>query len=211
ADIHGIPQAKWRSFKAYEYRKSSKALLEEAVSYLGYPIFVKPANTGSSVGVSKAKNRQSLEEAVELAFKNDDKVVLEQSIDGMEVECAVLGNNEPLASIPGEVVPCNEFYDFDAKYISGTSELHIPARLQEDKLEEIRKSACKVYKALGCSGLARVDFFVQKSDGAILLNEPNTIPGFTSISMYPKMFAASGIPYPDLLDKLFCLAIEKWS
>lgn len=211
ADIHGIPQAKWRSFKAYEYRKSSKALLEEAVAYLGFPIFVKPANTGSSVGVSKAKNMQELVEAVELALKNDEKVVLEQGIDGMEVECAVLGNDEPLASVPGEVVPCNEFYDFDAKYISGTSELHIPAHLSEDKLEEIKKSACKVYKALGCSGLARVDFFVQKSDGAILLNEPNTIPGFTSISMYPKMFAASGIPYPELLDKLFCLAIEKWS
>jgi len=211
ADIYGIPQAKWRSFKKFEYLKDSQALLDEAAGYLGFPIFVKPANTGSSVGVSKAKNMQELAAAVELAFGYDSKVVLEEGIDGMEIECAVLGNDEPMVSVPCEVVPCNEFYDFDAKYIAGTSGLYIPARLPEEKLEEIRSSARKVYMTLGCSGLARVDFFVRKSDGAVLLNEPNTIPGFTSISMYPKMFEASGIPYPELLDRLINLAIEKWS
>jgi D-alanine-D-alanine ligase len=211
ADASGIPQARWQSFSKFDYKKTPQILLENAADYLGFPIFVKPANTGSSVGVGKAKNMQGLFEAVESAFEYDNKVVLEQGIDGMEVECAVLGNDEPVASIPGEVVPCNEFYDYDAKYIAGTSELHIPARLSEEKLDDIKKSACKVYKTLGCSGLARVDFFIQHSDGAILLNEPNTIPGFTPISMYPKMFAASGIPYPELLDKLICLAIEKWS
>jgi len=211
ADIYGIPQAKWRSFKKFEYLKDSQALLEEAAGYLGFPIFVKPANTGSSVGVSKAKNRQELSAAVEMAFNYDSKVVLEEGIDGMEIECAVLGNEEPLVSVPCEVVPCNEFYDYEAKYITGTSGLYIPARLPEEKLEEIRSSARKVYMTLGCSGLARVDFFVRKSDGAVLLNEPNTIPGFTSISMYPKMFEASGIPYPELLDRLINLAIEKWS
>ena len=211
ADISGIPQAKWRSFNIYEFRRAPDELLKGAAEYLGFPVFVKPANAGSSVGISKAKNITELSEAVKSAFAHDEKVVLEQGIDGMEVECAVMGNDEPTASVPGEVVPCNEFYDFDAKYIAGTSELHIPARLPEEKLEEIRRSACRVYKVLGCSGMARVDFFVRKSDGAVLLNEPNTIPGFTSISMYPKMFAASGCPYPELLDKLICLAIEKWS
>jgi len=210
ADIYGIPQAKWRSFKKFEYLKNSQALLDEAAGYLGFPIFVKPANTGSSVGVSKAKNRQELAAAVALAFGYDSKVVLEEGIDGMEIECAVLGNEEPLISIPCEVVPCNEFYDYEAKYIAGTSGLYIPARLPEEKLEEIQSSARKVYMTLGCSGLARVDFFVRKSDGAVLLNEPNTIPGFTSISMYPKMFEASGIPYPALLDRLISFAIEKW-
>ncbi len=211
ADVSGIPQAKWRSFKAFEYRNTPCELLKEAADYLGFPIFVKPANAGSSVGISKAKNIYALADAVDLAFEHDEKVVLEQGIEGMEVECAVMGNDEPLASVPGEVVACNEFYDFDAKYVSGTSELYIPARLSEEKLEEIRRTACRVYKMLGCSGLARVDFFIRKSDEAVLLNEPNTIPGFTSISMYPKMFAASGLPYPELLDKLICLAIEKWS
>lgn len=211
ADANGIAQARWRSFTRRAFRQASQVLLEDAADYLHFPIFVKPANTGSSVGVSKAKNKQELFEAVESAFDHDYKVVLEQGIDGMEVECAVLGNDEPLASLPGEVVPCNEFYDYDAKYVCGTSELHIPARLSAEKLEEVRESACKVFGILGCSGLARIDFFVQNSDGAVLLNEPNTIPGFTSISMYPKMFEASGIPYPDLLDRLICLAIEKWS
>ena len=211
ADANGVAQARWRSFTHREFHKAPQILLENAMDYLGFPIFVKPANTGSSLGVGKAKNMQALFDAVESALQYDNKVVLEQGIDGMEVECAVLGNDEPLASVPGEVVPCNEFYDYDAKYVCGTSELHIPARLSAEKLEEVRKSACRVFSILGCSGLARIDFFVQNSDGTILLNEPNTIPGFTSISMYPKMFEASGIPYPALLDKLICLAIEKWS
>lgn len=206
ADAHNITQAKWLGFTKYEYTKNANALLNNAVAKLGLPIFVKPANTGSSVGVSKAKNAQELVTAVELAFNFDKKVVLEEAVDGMEVECAVLGNDETLASVPGEVVPCHEFYDYDAKYITGTSQLYIPARLTEEKLKEVQNRAAEVYKALDCRGLARVDFFVRKNDGAVLLNEVNTIPGFTSISMYPKMFEASGIPYPELLDRLIQLA-----
>ena len=128
----------------------------------------------------------------------------------MEVECAVLGNEEPKASTVGEVVPCNDFYDYEAKYIANDSELHIPARLPEDTIEAVRSAACRVFTAMGCSGLARVDFFVRKKDGAVLLNEPNTIPGFTSISMYPKLWDKSGLPYGELLDRLIRLALEKW-
>lgn len=207
-DFAGIPQAKWLQATKFDYQKNQNSFLEEAEKTLGYPIFVKPANAGSSVGISKAKDISSLKDAVEKAFEHDKKIVLEEGIDGTEVECAVMGNDELFASVVGEIVPCNEFYDFDAKYISGTSQLHIPARLSDEKLEEIKDLACKVYKVLCCSGLARVDFFVRHSDGLVMLNEPNTIPGFTSISMYPKMMAASGISYSELLDKLLKLAIE---
>lgn len=209
ADYSGIAQAKWLSFDLYQYRKTPDALLEKSVSTLGFPIFIKPANAGSSVGISKAKTVEELAAALEMAFEHDKKVVLEEGIDGIEVECAVLGNDEPVASVVGEIVPCNEFYDFDAKYLANESELHIPARLSEEKLAEIQRAACNAYKALGCAGLARVDFFVRKSDGAILLNEPNTIPGFTPISMYPKLFDASGLPYSELLDRLLTLAVER--
>ncbi|MCR4925788.1 MAG: D-alanine--D-alanine ligase [Clostridiales bacterium] len=209
ADIAGIPQAKWLGITDYDYSKNEEEFLNKAESYLGFPIFVKPANAGSSVGVGKAKDKKSLVECIKNAFDCDYKIVLEECIDGTEVECAVLGNEEPIASTVGEIVPCNEFYDYQAKYV-GDSGLHIPARIGEDKIEQVRAAAKKAYKALGCSGLARVDFFVRKSDGAVLLNEPNTIPGFTSISMYPKLFEASSIPYGELLDKLFTYAIEKW-
>ena len=135
--------------------------------------------------------------------------MLEEGVIGMEVEVAVLGNDEPVASVVGEVVPCNEFYDYDAKYLANESELHIPARLPEDKLKAVQEAAVNAYRSLGCSGFTRVDFFVRESDGKIMLNEPNTIPGFTSISMYPKLFAASGIPYSELLDRLLTLALER--
>lgn len=177
---------------------------------LGFPIFVKPANAGSSVGVGKARNETELADAIEKAFLHDDKLVLEEGIDGMEVECAVLGNEKPKASTVGEVVPCNDFYDYEAKYIAADSELHIPARLPADTLEAVRAAACRVFTEMGCSGLARVDFFVRKSDGAVLLNEPNTIPGFTPISMYPKLWEHTGLPYGELLDRLIQLALKKW-
>lgn len=208
-DFIGIPQAKWTAFDKVSYSAEKTALLNAAAEKLGFPIFVKPANAGSSVGISKAKNLSELENACEKAFEHDKKIVLEEGIDGQEVECAVLGNDFPIASVVGEIVPCNEFYDYDAKYLANESELHIPARLSPEKIEEIRNAAIKAYRALGCSGLARVDFFVRKSDSLVMLNEPNTIPGFTSISMYPKLFAASGIPYSELLDKLLCLALER--
>lgn len=207
ADKEGIAQAKWLGFGRHEYGKRSAELLEKAAA-IGFPLFVKPANAGSSVGISKAKNLEALRVAVESAFIHDSKVVIEENIDGFEIECAVLGNREPVASVPGEVVPGNEFYDYEAKYISGTSRLHIPARLPKEKLEEVRRLARRIYAAMGCSGMARVDFFARKTDGAVLFNEINTIPGFTSISMYPKMFEASGLPYPQLLDRLLSLALE---
>ncbi len=208
ADFNGIPQAKWTAFDKYAYSGNKTALLSAAAEKLGYPIFVKPANAGSSVGISKAKNLAELEAACEKAFAHDTKVVLEEGIVGVEVECAVMGNSEPVASVVGEVVPCNEFYDYDAKYLANDSELHIPARLPEETLKAVQDAAVRAYRALGCTGFTRVDFFVC-DNGDILLNEPNTIPGFTSISMYPKLFAASGVPYPELLDKLLQLAMER--
>lgn len=209
ADFYGIPQAKWVAFDKHAYSANKAALLANAAEKLGFPIFVKPANAGSSVGISKAKSIEELEKACEKAFVHDKKLVLEEGVVGMEVEVAVMGNDEPVASVVGEVVPCNEFYDYEAKYIANESELHIPARLSEEKLKEVQAAAVNAYRALGCSGFTRVDFFVRESDGTIMLNEPNTIPGFTSISMYPKLFAASGIPYSELLDKLLTLAMEK--
>ena len=208
ADFYGIPQAKWTSFDKYAYSADKTAVLTSAAEKLGFPIFVKPANAGSSVGISKAKNIQELEAACEKAFEHDKKLVLEENITGVEVECAVLGNDEPIASVIGEVVPCNEFYDYDAKYLANESELHIPARLSDEMLKNVADAAIKAYRSLGCSGFTRVDFFVC-ADGKILLNEPNTIPGFTSISMYPKLFAASGIPYSELLDRLINYAFER--
>ena len=208
ADFNGIPQAKWTAFDKYAYSGDKAALLSDAAEKLGYPIFVKPANAGSSVGISKAKNLAELEAACEKAFAHDTKVVLEEGIVGVEVECAVMGNSEPVASVVGEVVPCNEFYDYDAKYLANDSELHIPARLPEETLKAVQDAAVRAYRALGCTGFTRVDFFVC-DNGDILLNEPNTIPGFTSISMYPKLFAASGVPYSELLDRLLQLATER--
>ena len=172
-------------------------------------MFVKPANAGSSVGITKVHVPEALEAALETAFAHDGKVVVEENINGREVECAVLGNDETYAPVVGEIVPCNEFYDYDAKYIADGSELHIPADLPAGKAEEVSAAAQRIYRALGCSGLSRVDFFVRHGDGAVLFNEINTIPGFTSISMYPKMFEAAGLAYPDLLDRLLTLACEK--
>lgn len=209
ADFYGIPQAKWTAFVRHAYAADKALLLKTAADKLGFPIFVKPANTGSSVGVTKVCSFDELAPACEKAFEFDKKIVLEEGIDGVEIECAVLGNEEPIASVVGEIVPCNDFYDYDAKYLAGDSELHIPARLPEEKLEAVRAAAVNAFRSFGCSGLTRVDFFVRRSDGEILLNEPNTIPGFTEISMYPKLFAASGIPYPELLDRLINYAIER--
>lgn len=209
ADYSHIPQAKWLAFTIGSYRKNHESAIRQAKEYLGFPLFVKPANAGSSVGITKVDSEENLPAAFETAFRHDRKVVLEEAIVGHEVECAVMGNDNPVASTVGEIVPCNEFYDYDAKYLANRTELNIPAKLPEETIEAVRKAACRAYTALGCSGLARVDFFVRKSDGAILLNEPNTIPGFTSISMYPKLFEASGVPYSELLDKLLTLALER--
>lgn len=209
ADAFGIPQAKWFAINEYDYRQNGNTLLDEAIEKLGFPIFVKPANAGSSVGISKARTKAELEDAMQVAFKEDKKAVLEEFIDGFEVECAVLGNNEPVAGEVGQILAAAEFYDFDAKYNNPQSETLIPAAIPEEKRNEVKAQALRAYKALGCEGLSRVDFFVTKDDGRVLLNEINTIPGQTSISMYPKLFEAVGIPYKQLIDKLISLAIER--
>lgn len=209
ADAFGIPQAKWCAYTQYEFRKNPDACLDEAIEKLGLPIFVKPANAGSSVGISKAHSKEELITAMQVAFKEDKKAVLEEFIDGFEVECAVLGNEEPVAGEVGQIIAAAEFYDFDAKYNNPASQLHIPAEIPEDKRNEVKAQALRAYKALGCEGLSRVDFFVTKADGRVLLNEINTIPGQTQISMYPKLFEAVGVSYKELINRLIDLAIER--
>ena len=208
-DAVGIKQAKWLSFSEYEYRKNPNEYISRAFKALGSPIFVKPANAGSSVGISKATDEKELENGIEIAFKEDKKVVLEEFIDGFEVECAVLGNDEPVAAEVGEILAAAEFYDFDAKYNNPESQTLIPARIPKKKRDEVREAALKAYKALGCEGLSRVDFFVKKSTDEVLLNEINTIPGQTPISMYPKLLEAAGVSYPELIDKLIDLALQR--
>ena len=176
---------------------------------LAYPLFVKPANLGSSVGISKAHSKEELENAVKEASQYDRKIIMEQGIENpREIEIAILGNQEPRASAPGEIIPSNEFYDYDAKYVDGKSQAKIPADLKDDQIKHIQQTAIKAYQALNCEGMARVDFLLSK-DGQLYLNELNTIPGFTSISMYPKLWEASGLPYKDLLDELINLAIQR--
>lgn len=209
ADAFGIEQAKWCAFTKYEYGKYSRKCLNLAINKLGFPIFVKPANAGSSVGITKAHNEEELILGIEKAFKEDKKVVLEEFIEGQEVEVAVLGNEEPIAAEVGQIVAAAEFYDFDAKYNNPASELHIPALLSEEKRNEVRQEALRAYKALSCEGMSRCDFFVTKDDQKVLLNEINTIPGQTSISMYPKLFEAVGVGYTELIDKLIDLAIKR--
>ncbi len=182
---------------------------QKVVDSFGFPVFVKPANAGSSVGVSKAKDENELEQAIKLAFVHDDKVLVEKAIRGVEVECAVLGNSDPQASVLGEITPANEFYDYEAKYENAASELHIPARISQELSYQVRGIAVEAFQAMGCTGLARVDFFVDPITGDIWLNELNTMPGFTSISMYPKLWEATGLTYGALLDKLIKLAMER--
>lgn len=208
ADAFGIDQAKWCSFTDFEYRHEQKKCLDLTVKKLGFPVFIKPANAGSSVGISKAHNESELIIGIETAFKEDKKIVIEEFIDGLEVECAVLGNDEPMAAEVGQIVASAEFYDFDAKY-NTPSELHIPALVSEEKRNEVREKALFTYKALGCEGMSRCDFFIHNADGRILFNEINTIPGQTPISMYPKLFEAVGVSYTDLIDRLINLALER--
>jgi D-alanine-D-alanine ligase len=186
-----------------------QAPLARLAREFGFPMFVKPANLGSSVGISKAHNRRELKKGLELAGQFDRKVVVEEFIDGREIECSVLGNDRPVASVPGEIVPCREFYDYEAKYIDDRSELLIPAPLTKAQTRQVQKLAVEGFLACECSGMARVDFFLERKTGRILLNEINTIPGFTSISMYPKLWEASGVSYPELIDRLIQLALER--
>lgn len=176
---------------------------------LGLPCFVKPSCSGSSIGISKVKSIGDLPAAVAEAFRYDRKVLVERAVPAREIECGILGNDDPIASVPGEVIPCREFYDYRAKYLEAGSELKIPAVLEEDQAEEIRKLAVKAFQALECSGMARVDFLLDRNTGRILVNELNTIPGFTAISMYPKLWEASGVNRNELLDRLLDLALER--
>ena len=207
ADNAGIPQAAWQLVRRRDLGDRLEGTLDSLEKRFAYPMFVKPAGTGSSVGVSKAKNRQALAAALENAAKFDDKVLVEEFIRGKEIEVAVMGNGSPVASVCGEIDSGAEFYDYDAKYITDTSVAYIPARISEETSEQVRDMAVRVYRAIGCQGLSRVDFFVTE-EGRVVFNEINTIPGFTSISMYPKLFGASGIPYGQLIDQLLELALE---
>lgn len=205
-DSAGIPQADWVVVKTSENRDERIKEIEEK---LGYPCFVKPCNTGSSVGVGKAHNREELIIALENAAKFDRKILVEENIEGHEVECSVLGNEDPKAAAVGEIVPTVEFYDFDAKYNDASTKLQIPADIDAETTKKIQEYAVRAFKALDGMGLSRVDFFVKYKDGSIVLNEINTMPGFTDISMYPKLWDAAGLGYSDLLDKLIELGLER--
>ncbi len=208
ADQAGIAQAQWFLVRNSELDLRMDAVLDQVEDRFCYPVFVKPAGTGSSVGVSKAADRESLRCALLKAGTYDSKILVEEFICGREVEVAVMGNLSPMASICGEIDAGAEFYDYDAKYLTDTSVAYIPARIPEDVAENVRDAAVKIYSAIGCQGLSRVDFFVTYDGDRVVFNEINTIPGFTSISMYPKLFAASGIPYGQLIDELLQLALE---
>ena len=208
ADHAGVTQADWQLVRSGDMGSRMEKTLDSLEARFRYPVFVKPAGTGSSVGVSKACDREDLRSALLAAGKYDDKVLVEEFIRGREVEVAVMGNDSPVASVCGEIDSGAEFYDYDAKYITDTSVAYIPARIPEDVAETVRDTAVKIYKAIGCQGLSRVDFFVTWQENKVVFNEINTLPGFTSISMYPKLFGASGIPYPQLIDQLIALALE---
>ena len=207
-DHAGVPQAAWHLVRRNELTHQMDHVVEVLEKKFTYPMFVKPAGTGSSVGVSKAANRNALCAALTAAAEFDAKILVEEFIDGREIEVAVMGNDNPAASVCGEIESGAEFYDYEAKYVTDTSTAYIPARISEEVEEEVRELAVKVYSAIGCQGLSRVDFFVTRKDNRIVFNEINTLPGFTSISMYPKLFAASGIPYGQLIDELLQLALE---
>ncbi len=210
----GIPIVKHVTFLRSDWEKDSKKVQKLVESKVKYPVFVKPANLGSSVGISKAHNRKELGPAIEEAAKFDRKIVIEQGVGGKkkkarEIECSVLGNDDPIASIPGEIVPSKEFYDYNAKYLDEGSQLIIPAKLNKTETKKVQELAVQAFKAVDCSGLARVDFLMDPTTRKIYLNEINTMPGFTSISMYPKLWAASGLAYADLIDRLIQLGIER--
>ncbi|MBM3162206.1 MAG: D-alanine--D-alanine ligase [Chlorobi bacterium] len=205
----GIVTAPSMTLYASEYTAAPEPFHELIERRFDYPVFVKPAGLGSSVGISKVHHAGELPEALRLAFRHDRKLLVEAAITGREIEVAVLGNEEPHASVAGEILPGSDFYDFEDKYIHNAAQLFIPARLPKPLLDEVRQAAITVYKALGCRGMSRVDFFVNEETGAIVLNEINTIPGFTDISMYPQLFEATGIPFASLIDRLLQYALEE--
>ena len=208
ADHAGVAQADWVLVRSADVDGRLDWVMDQAEKKFAYPVFVKPAGTGSSVGVSKAADREALKVALVKAAAYDAKVLVEEFISGREVEVAVMGNESPVASICGEIDSGAEFYDYDAKYVTDTSVAYIPARISEDVSEQVRDAAVRIYSAIGCQGLSRVDFFVTYEGDEVVFNEINTLPGFTSISMFPKLFAASGIPAEQLVEELLMLAME---
>lgn len=202
-----IPQAKAEFVTRRELADNFDAVAER-VGKLGYPVFVKPSSTGSSIGVSKVRTPDALYAAIEAAAQFDDVVLVEEFINGREIEVAVMGNEAPVASICGEIDPGSDFYDYETKYVSDTASYYIPARLPSEASDAIRKTACEIYRRLGCAGLSRVDFFYT-AEGRYIFNEINTLPGFTSISMYPKLFMASGMTYAEVIDRLVELALAR--
>lgn len=206
----GLNQGRYVVVKRTNIYNDIAQIQEKVQSEIGYPCFVKPSNAGSSVGISKVKEAESLLKALEVAANYDSKILIEEYIEGREVECAVLGFDSPIASTVGEIIPCNEFYDYEAKYIDGDSKICIPAELDKETMETIRADAITAFKALDCAILSRVDFFVENRTGKVFINEINTMPGFTSISMYPKLWGASGIKYSELLEKLIDLSFLRY-
>jgi D-alanine-D-alanine ligase len=205
----GLPIVPWLVIHEADWRGGKAATLRRLRRLLSLPVFVKPSNLGSSVGITKVKDARRMEEALEKAFRYDTKILVEKGIQGREIECSVLGNQSPEASLPGEVVPFREFYDYEDKYIDGKTGFVIPARLSRALTDRIRRLAVKAFEALGVTGMARVDFFIESGTNRIFINELNTIPGFTEISMYPKLWAASGLPFPRLVERLIELGIER--
>ena len=208
-EANDIPHTKWLAANRWQIESDLEGVCAGVEAKLGWPVFVKPANAGSSVGISKVSNREELKKAIALALENDRKVVFEAFVDGQEVECAVIGSDPAVATRPGEILAGAEFYTYDDKYKNGVSQTVIPAHLPEAKLDEVKTYAAMAYTALNCEGLARCDFFVEKNTGRVLINEINTFPGFTAISMYPKLMEHEGLPVPQLIDRLIALAVER--
>ncbi|WP_289356972.1 D-alanine--D-alanine ligase [Paenibacillus sp. S-12] len=206
----GLPQCKYVHFIRSEWKNHQADVMANIESELGFPCFIKPANLGSSVGISKARNDVELKQAIEVALRYDRKVIVEEFVDAREVEVSVLGNDEADASVPGEIVSSGEFYDYKAKYLDGKSQIVIPAPLDEELLDRLREMAVTAFRAIDGSGLSRVDFFVRRSDMQVFINEVNTMPGFTPFSMYPLMWKETGLAYGALLDRLIQLALERY-
>jgi D-alanine-D-alanine ligase len=206
---HSIPVVESETVTRRQMSHDLAGVLARIEKLGSYPLFVKPANMGSSVGITKCRSRSELEEGLMDAARYDRRILVERSVNAREIEVSVLGNEDARASVAGEILPSDEFYSYNAKYIDGASGLLIPAPLTDSQSETIRNYAVMAYKAIDCAGMARVDFFIDKDTGEVFLNEINTIPGFTSISMYPKLWEASGLPYAKLVDELINLALER--
>ena len=205
----GLPIVPYVSVRRADWEAAPRNTWLAIEKKFRYPVFVKPANLGSSVGITKAHNRRELAQGLRTAGNYDRKILVEKAIAGREIECAVLGNDAPVASVPGEVIPGREFYDYADKYLEDTAQLIVPAPLRAAQTKRVQRLAVEAFRATDCAGMARVDFFLEKKTGKIYVNEINTIPGFTSISMYPRMWAASGLPYAKLIDRLIELALER--